>query len=64
MESRYVRILGSSQEVVRLMWLIKYVSPALVIASSQPSGNELNPNAFADLVNAGFTSTGEKKKRN
>lgn len=34
----YVRILGSNQEVVRLMWLIKYVSPALVMACSQPSG--------------------------
>lgn len=35
----YVRILGSNQEVVRLIWLIKYFSPALVMACSQPSGN-------------------------
>lgn len=35
----YVRILGSNQEVVRLMWLIKYFSPELVMACSQPSGS-------------------------
>lgn len=36
---KYVRILGSNHDVVRLLWLIKYFSPALVIACSQPSGN-------------------------
>lgn len=54
---KYVRILGSNQEVVRFMWLIKYVSPALVIPSSQPSGNGPScPIAFVDLVIAGLTA--------
>lgn len=44
--SIYVRILGSNQEVVRLKWLIKYVSPAEVTACSQPSGN--GPNSGSD----------------
>lgn len=38
-KSVYVRILGSSQEVVRLIWLMKYISPELVTACSQPSGS-------------------------
>lgn len=62
---RYVRILGSSQEVVRIMWLIKYISPALVTACSHPSGNGPNcPNAFADFVIAGLTVNEKKKKTN
>lgn len=63
MESEwYVRILGSNQEVVRFMWLIKYVSPALVIACSQPSGSGPScPIAFVDLVIAGLTAN---KKEN
>ncbi len=50
----YVRILGtlgSNQEVVRFRWLIKYVSPALVTACSQPSGSVPNcPSAFEDII--------------
>lgn len=33
------------------MWLIKYVSPALVTACSQPSGSVPNcPSAFEDII--------------
>lgn len=60
---KYVRILGSNQEVVRFMWLIKYVSPALVIACSQPSGNGPScPIAFVDLVIAGLTARNREKE--
>lgn len=43
------------------MWLIKYVSPALVIACSQPSGSGPScPIAFVDLVIAGLTARVKK----
>lgn len=63
--SRYVRILGSSQEEVRFRWLIKYISPALVTACSHPSGNGPNwPIAFDDFVSAEFTKQNKQSKTN
>lgn len=60
--NRYVRILGSNQEVVRVLWLIKYISPSLVTACSQPSGNGPNdPNEFAAFV-IEFTASRKRKK--
>lgn len=43
--------LGSNQEVIRFRWLIKYVSPALLTACSQPSGSVPNcPSTFEDIM--------------
>lgn len=54
---RYVRILGSNQEVVRFTWLIKYISPALVTACSQPSGSGPNAPSPLFVFATGFTAT-------